>query len=117
MGYGLGYGPLLATGDTPPTPEHSLEEIAQEQTVDLAQAWQATIASVTCDPAASLTEGSTFGCRVGLSDGRTGDVVITMTPPYGYDVTVVHLPAGVSGSGSGSEDSGGSSADPDHLNS
>ena len=44
MGYGLGHGPLLATGDTPPTPEHSLDEIAQEQTVDLAQAWQATIA-------------------------------------------------------------------------
>lgn len=120
MGYGLGYGPLLGAGDTPATPEHSLDEIVHQQTMDLAQAWQVTVASVTCDPAASLTQGSTFGCRVSLSDGRTGDVVITMTPPYGYDVTVVHLPAGVSGSGSGSDGSGSGSSsgsDPDHLNS
>jgi len=115
MAYGLGFDPLVDAGETQLTPEYTVDEIASDMTIDLAQAWSSAVTAVTCDPSASVAQGSTFGCHVGLTDGRSGDVVITMTPPYGYDITVVHLPVGTGGPGSGSNGSGsgGSSGSSD----
>lgn len=107
MAYGLGYGPLLAA-DAVSTPlQYTLDQITQELTMNLSQAWGAPVSSVVCDPTASMAQGSSFRCTVDLDDGRAGDVLITMTPPDGYDLTVVGAPAG-SGGSNGSGGAGGS---------
>lgn len=125
MGYGLGFGPLLAADATATPRTYTVEQIGQELSVNLVDAWQSTVSTVTCDPSASVIEGSSFGCSVGLADGRTGDLLVTITPPDGYDVTVLHLPEGAGGAGSGSgagsgaggSGSGGSNGPgSDHLN-
>ena len=113
MGYGFGHGPLLAAHATPSPHPYTLDQIKQELTVNLAQAWESAVSTFTCDPSASTTLGSTFGCRLDLADGRTADVLITMTPVDGYDLSVIHAPAGTGApAGTDGSDSGDSS-DPD----
>jgi len=121
MSYSLGIGPLLASDATYAPSAVTVHQITQEVEGDLFSAWQSS-ATLTCDPAASTTPGSKFGCHVDLSDGRSGDVLITMTPSGRYDVSVIHLPAGVGGA-DGSQGSGGAGSsdstepDPDLSNS
>jgi hypothetical protein len=124
VGFGLGHGPLLAAGAAPSTHQYTVEDISYELTVNLPGAWESPVSTVTCDPSASLTPGSTFGCLVRLTDGRSGRLLITITQTSGYDVTVLQLPAGsgsASGGSGGSDGSGGSNGsgdtDPDQLNS
>ncbi|HEU0206448.1 MAG TPA: DUF4333 domain-containing protein [Pseudolysinimonas sp.] len=117
MAYNLGFGPLLARDAASAPRQYTLDQIAQELTMNLGQAWGAPVSSVACDPTASVEQGSTFRCTVGLDDGRAGEVLITMAPPDGYDLTVTRAPVagagGGSGGTSGSDGSGsGDSTDP-----
>lgn len=108
MAYDLGFGPLLAA-DAASTPlQYTLDQITQELTTNLAQAWGSSVSRVSCDPTASTAQGATFRCTVDLADGRAGDVLITMTPPDGYDLSVIRAPAG-SGGASGTDGADGSS--------
>lgn len=100
MAYDLRYGPLLAADAAATALHYTVDQITQEVTTNLAQAWGAPVSSVVCDPKASTTQGATFRCTVDLDDGRAGDVLIIMTPPDGYDLTVVSAPAVSGGSGS-----------------
>jgi len=123
MGYNMQVGDLLAadataTSTAPPT----LDDVKEILGVNLPQAWQSAISTLTCDPGASTAQGSKFGCQVDLSDGRSGDVLVIMTPSGYFDVSVTHPPAGVGGAdgsqGSGGAGSSGSTEpDPDASNS
>ena len=107
MSYGLGFGPLMASGSTPPPANYTVDSIKQELSVNLQQAWDSPVTNITCADSASAAVGSQFPCDVALADGRAGLLVITMVDPGGYDVSVVRPPA-ASGD---STDSG--SSDPD----
>ncbi|MEO6116402.1 MAG: DUF2510 domain-containing protein, partial [Pseudolysinimonas sp.] len=103
MAYGLGFGPLLPSDATATSPDYTLEQIEQQLSSNLPQAWEFSLSDLRCDSTASTTPGSSFQCMVSLDDGRVGVVQITMVAPGGYDVTVIHSPDQPSGS-SGSTD-------------
>ena len=91
MSFGLSYGPLMSA-DAKATPvAYSVDQIKQDLTRNLQQAWDSS-PSITCADSASTTQGSGFRCDVVLADGRVGAVWINMVDPGGYDVSVTDLP-------------------------
>ena len=98
MSYGLGFGPLMSSGSTAAPLAYTVDSITQALTVDLAQAWGSPVSDITCEASASTMQGSHFQCGITLQDGRVGLLLITMVDPGGYDVSVVHSPAGSSDS-------------------
>lgn len=102
--FGLSLGNLTSNASAPSPIPQTVSGIQQELTVDLAQAWASPVNGVVCGSGASTALGSQFPCEVTLQNGQSGQLMITIVNPGGFDVTVVRPPEDASGP-SGSDNS------------